>query len=508
VKAPFRVLFSNDTTNITTCVSPFHKKREPFRPEMIEATVDETAGTGIQVHLLQPGLGWIPWWKSKEYPGDEHYRWFERKTGIKPDSFGQYMLAGGDLVEVFVRRCRLRGLTPFVSLRLNDGHHLRSFGTKKPATTGASRFYEEHVEQRIGPNLKDWSQGVLNWLYPEVRAHKFAFIKELCEGYDLDGFELDFMRHPSYFQVDKTTTQQRAEIMTGFVSQVRELLDRTSRAGQRRWLCVRVPCFVSVHDSLGLDLPAMVKAGVDMVNVSPHYWTVQQTDFAVIRKMVPDAAVYLEMTHTTGRITPQPESPWGDFALRLTTPEQFYTTAHLAYARGADGVSAFNFVYYREGETPHLGEANNPPFYVFKRLGDPAWLSQQPQHYILGNANVPNAPKTQIPQNAAPGGKAIFTLDMAPPQGGWKTAGRLRIQGRQVLGAGRWNARLNGVELHGNMDVSEPYKNPYPFGLGTPQTLRVWVVPPGLLKNGLNTIEIVMAEGKPVTLEFLDLAVA
>ena len=31
-KAPFRVLYSNDTTNITSCVSPFHAEREPFRP--------------------------------------------------------------------------------------------------------------------------------------------------------------------------------------------------------------------------------------------------------------------------------------------------------------------------------------------------------------------------------------------------------------------------------------------------------------------------------------------
>ena len=29
-KAPFYVLFSNDTTNTLTCVSPYHKKGEPF----------------------------------------------------------------------------------------------------------------------------------------------------------------------------------------------------------------------------------------------------------------------------------------------------------------------------------------------------------------------------------------------------------------------------------------------------------------------------------------------
>lgn len=58
---PFRVLYSNDMTNILTCISPWHKPGEPFRPEMLDATIDEVAGQGVDVHLLQPGLGWVPW---------------------------------------------------------------------------------------------------------------------------------------------------------------------------------------------------------------------------------------------------------------------------------------------------------------------------------------------------------------------------------------------------------------------------------------------------------------
>ena len=53
-----------------------------------------------------------------------------------------------------------------------------------------------------------------NWAIPEVRGYKFAFIEELCENYDLDGFELDFLRIYSFFQLDKTTGRQRREIIT------------------------------------------------------------------------------------------------------------------------------------------------------------------------------------------------------------------------------------------------------------------------------------------------------
>lgn len=166
------------------------------------------------------------------------------------------MLSGGDIVEVFVRRCRQRGLTPFISLRLNDAHGKGLVDPKKTSFSHRrtmrgnrlDRFYAEHPEYRIGPDLSDMNQRVHNWAIPEARAHKFAFIRELCENYDIDGFELDFMRYPSFFQLEKTTSKQRVQIMSEFIAQVREVLDKSAKPGQHRWLCVRVPCYLAAHD--------------------------------------------------------------------------------------------------------------------------------------------------------------------------------------------------------------------------------------------------------------------
>lgn len=72
-KVPFRVLFSNDTTNITSNASPFHKRGEPFTEDKLRASVDETVGNS-DVHMLQPGGGRVPWWKSKVAPADEYYK--------------------------------------------------------------------------------------------------------------------------------------------------------------------------------------------------------------------------------------------------------------------------------------------------------------------------------------------------------------------------------------------------------------------------------------------------
>lgn len=513
-KAPFRVLFSDDTTHITTCVSPYHQRGEAWRPEMLQAAVDEVARRGVEVHMLQLSSGQVPWYRSRIYSMADHVAWWKSHFGADFMAGGkrtleQYLLDGGDPLQVFVERCRQTGQRPFVSLRLNDVHHVEL--VDKPGNTSGfqsiSRFYAEHRQCRLGTDPKDWNQRTLNWACPEVPDYMFSLVREQCENYDLDGFELDFMRHPSFFHLDETTFAQRSAIMTGFVRRVREVLDRTANPGQRRWLCVRVPCYQALFDKLGIDLPAMVRAGVDMVNLSAHYFTVQQCDMAAIRRSIPEASVYLEMCHTT-RVGPpvSTKSAYDNMSFRRTTPLQYSTAAHLAYARGLDGVSAFNFVYYREHGVGERGPFNEPPFEVFRHLGDRDWLARQPQHYVL--AATTWITKRPLPQRFKAAQSATLTLDLAPPAGGWKQGGRLRIQASQDLGDSRWRAVLNGVELADTADRSEPYPNPYPPLLGTAAEHRAWQVPATALKDGANTLALTMAAGRgTASIVFVDLAV-
>jgi hypothetical protein len=502
-KAPFHVLFSNDTTNILSCTSPYHRAREPFRPEMLEATVDETAGTGVEVHMLQPAHGWVPWWPSTVYPLAEHHRWWREYFGVDVrNTVHDYIMGGGDLFDVFIKRCRARGQAPFISLRLNDKHHLTYIDTPKntQGPHAICRFYAEHPEYRLDPK-----RGPQDWAIPEVRAYKLSLIREICENYDIDGFELDFMRYPEFFRLDETTRGQRVEIMTGFITEVRELLDRTARDGGRRWLCARIPCYLADCDNIGIDLPSAVRAGVDMLDLSASYFTEQNTDLAKMRALVPEAAVYLEMTHCTATGTRLTEGGGDNFIFRRATDEQFYTTAHLAYSRGADGVSAFNFVYYREHGSEGRGPFNEPPFHVFEHLGDPDWLARQPQHFFISDRSFFG--QRVLPKRLEPGKSVALTLDMAPPAVGWKTDGRLRIQTREPMGEGRLTAKLNGTALDPNPDISEPYANPYPPMLGTPESLRAWTVPPDVPQDGPNGIEVAMIEGEPIDIVFVDLAI-
>jgi hypothetical protein len=259
---------------------------------------------------------------------------------------------------------------------------------------------------------------------------------------------------------------------------------------------------------LGIDVRTFAEAGVDMFNLSAYYFTEQQTDAPAIKRLLPNSAVYEEMTHTTC-IGPALSKTGGDnFLFRRTTDEQFYTTAHLAYARGVDGVSTFNFVYYRKHGTDGRGPFREPPFHVFKHLGDPAWLARQPQHYILGTVwNEPPVSR-QLPRRLKPEQSAAFRLDMSPPAGGWAKDGKLRIQSKEALGESQFSASFNGEELSSIDDLAEPYPNPDPAMLATRETARGWSVPAQLPVDGVNRLVITMRSGQPVEMVLLDLAIA
>lgn len=512
-KAPFTVLYSNDTTNIASCESPYHKKGQKIDMSMFRATIDETAGTGVQVHMLQPGFTWVPFWQSGVLPPQEHLKWWNSFSNNKKTSeYTSLVYAGNDFISTFIEQCKKDNLIKFVSIRLNDGHNLENVDNPKRYDRKDKhfcKFYVEHPEYRIGPDISDWNQHVQNWAIPEVREYKFAFIKEICENYDIDGLELDFMRHPSFFRLYETSIEQRKEIMKGFICRVRTVLDQTSKVGQHRWLCVRVPNHLECHDTLGIDLPEWVKAGVDMVDLSSWFYTDQQGDFKEIGQMIPDTPKYVEMTHCAciGHFVGK---GYDNYTFRRTTDEQFYTTAHLAYSRGYTGVSAFNFVYYRKHGTEGRGDFCEPPFHIFRHIGDKQWVAdQKKQHYYIGKRyNLPLKKYQPLPQTIAPGHRAVFKIDMAPPTGGWSTDARLRVQSQTSWSDRKIVILMNNIQLKEISDVSEPYPTPYTSGIGSPEEYRAFTIPKRLLINGDNILEMKLhSGGKPIDIIYLDVAV-
>ena len=504
-RPPFRVLYNNDTTNVS-CPSPWHDAGEAFREEHLVASIEEVAAHGVDVHLLSPGLGWVPWWQSDVCP--DHYPWWMERTGLEPDPFGRYVLDGGDMVQALIDTCRRRGMAPFVSYRLNDVHHQENYNETNARSALCCRFYVEHPEYLIDPDHKRhrgyYKRRGQNWAIPEVREYKFRLLEELCTKYDLDGFELDFLRDDTLFRQDETTEPQRVQIVTEFVARVRDALDRGSKAGRRRPLGVRIPMQLAAHGAIGLDVRRLYEAGVDMFNLSSWYHTAQRTDLAEARQLVPDAAIYLEMTHSTGWYPHFLRSPdYGTVGDVRTSDHQFYTTAHLAYERGADGISLFNFVYYRTGYGADI-PVMEPPFHVLDKLRDPAWLARGPQQYMITSTSY----HRQLPRPLASGTTETFQMDMAPPAGSPGATVRLRVHAKQPITPGhRLTACVNGAAATPTEDISRFHGNPFDGMISPLPHRRAWTIPGSALRDGLNQVEVALAEGADLELLYIDCAV-
>lgn len=503
--APPLVFYSNDTTHITSCDSPYHRPGEGFSGERLRASIREAAG--VDAHLLQPGLGWIPWWKSEIYSPTDHYLTFLGGFGIsKPNSYGRYLLEGGDVVGTFVEECQDLGVKAIVSYRVNDGHHVRELAKalqeKKPSQ-GMSRFYWENYERfRIGPDTSDWSQGVFDWSHPEVPAEKLALIRELIETYPIDGIELDFLRHWVRFS-EGVDLEKRRDITTGFVYDVGRALDLAGAAvGRERTLCIRVPAQLSLHEEQGISLPALAAIGVDVVTLSWSYFTMQDDSVRAVKALIPDTSVLVEMTHTT--LTGKALGGSGTQPYLRTTDEQFYTTAHLAYEQGADGVSLFNFPYYRAHVTPEIGPFDEPPFHVLPKLRDREFLARQPHWYFLTAARkdvaLRDLPLPALLQRNEP---QRFSMEMAPTVGVHRD-GLLRLRSDEPVADRVIEVKLNGTLLAPAPFVAKPLPHPYEAWLGTEEDTRCFECPVGLVKRGENEVEVTVREGIRVRIVYLD----
>lgn len=517
---PYKVWFNHDGTHILTNVNVGAKPQE-FSEKLFRDSVKELAGTGIDAVAFSPGNGVVPWWQSKV---SDHWNWFTKRTGKQPGGVGRYIRDGGDLVAVFVEECRKNNLSPILTIRLKDEHHIENMDSE-----WVSKFFFEHQDWRLDPSPRAvFGLRGLNWIHPEVPQERLTIIRELASNYDIDGIELDFMRHPPFFDLKATTPEQRQKIITGFIKNVRQILDETTPEGKTRYLAIRVPNRQGELASIGLDLKTLNSEKlVDLVNVSPSYVSQVESDLKEMAEQAPDAKFFYELTHASMR---GPSPSWGelidDYPIRITTDEQFYTAANLAYAQGAKGISLFNFTYTRpaarDGKFSIGGSiGHEPPYHIIKHLKDPEWLAKQPQNYWLPYwwKTGYHGRQFQLPKTFAVGDKHDIQLDLALPKVPI-TSGRLRIriagitpvlsatepfphvipykEGRATL---NWKISINGKPLEPTKDVSEPFTEPYKGFLGEPEDHAAWDVPASALRDGENTIQIELADG-PISDEF------
>ena len=174
--------------------------------------------------------------------------------------------AGGPLTALS-SLCREEGLEFFARHRMNSHYKV------DPASPAYGRFRREHPGLMIGRPGERIPEGSLEWgvrtgldyAFPEVRERTASVIIELFERFDVDGVELDFMRHPTFFRPDEAYANRY--LMTDLVAHVHRRMEQISGArGRPLKLAVRVPPTLSDAARVGLDVARWISAGlVDIV---------------------------------------------------------------------------------------------------------------------------------------------------------------------------------------------------------------------------------------------------
>jgi len=177
--------------------------------------------------------------------------------------------AGIDPYSVWIRRCREKGISPWLTVRMNDCHFADNLNYFR-----SSRFWRSHPELWRIPHLKEceiWSDRALNYAHSEVREFQMALIRELLERYDVDGIELDWMRFEEHLTPGKEV--EEAHFLTEFTEKTRKEICLTEkRLGHRIQLGCRVPASPEQCRAKGYAVDQWVKEKlVDMVIPSCFY---------------------------------------------------------------------------------------------------------------------------------------------------------------------------------------------------------------------------------------------
>jgi hypothetical protein len=131
-----------------------------------------------------------------------------------------------------------------------------------PWIRGESDAYPvQAVQDRRGAGNRDvqsWS--AYDYAHPEVREYFLGLIETVCERYDIDGVDLDWLRHPFFFRFGGE--REGIPMMNDFVRRVAAIVRAAgTRRGRPIVIAMRVPDSPDRAVEIGLDVSMWISEG-------------------------------------------------------------------------------------------------------------------------------------------------------------------------------------------------------------------------------------------------------
>lgn len=315
--------------------------------EVIDHYVDVMADAGVTVFLCntndrranyQSGV-WESYWSGFDPAGSNHQPFLSavpRQDVARYRNLISNMRAvheeGIDYPARVIARCRHHGISPWISLRMNDCHY-----NDIPDHPFHGGFWRNNPGYRRR-NSSGYFATCLDYARPEVRDYFKALIQETLERYDVDGLELDLMREPYLFSPGDEL--QGAKILTAWLREIRAMVDRSAaRRGHAIGLGVRVPSHPRTALAFGLDATTWAREElIDLLVVTPRWATLEfDMPLAEWRR-----AIGSSQTTIAGGLEVRYQS-YPSSRATTVTPALARGAAACALSGGADVVYLFNY---------------------------------------------------------------------------------------------------------------------------------------------------------------------
>jgi hypothetical protein len=346
-------------------------------------------------------------------------------------------------------------------VRMNDTHGL----FPDPADPQISQILLDHPEWVIRRD-DGVPERALDYSFARVRAHRLAILKELAEGYDIDGIELDFTRWAKFFA--RNQAPAKASLMTQFVGDVRQMLDEVAQARGRPRFLLGVQVLESIHLNLlaGLQPADWVAEGwIDYLIQCDFNCTNPQLPVDEFAEVCADtrcthhvrmgnmmAAGWSAKPHMKGRSTAayKNNQSYGGMVLQL---DEACGAAANIYGFGADGVGLWNICCNLGGQ--HKVDSTGPDRGRFQQdmldwitaVDDPegVWNSPRTYHFVPINKSA-TLPVRNYPVNAlltSPTGWPVQIVHFSAKSQGFRLTYRFRCAdgerwGEDSTGEMRW----------------------------------------------------------------------
>lgn len=373
---------------------------------------------------------------------------------------------GVDWIEEISKACRHNKITPWISIRMNDAHGAGNWeASYMNCDLQKDSRYRLSGEVpglcgEISPSLQ-----LLNYECPEVRDYYFSMIRELVEEYDYEGLELDWLRGP--FCCEPPATKSTLDIMTNWISQVRELTERKARQNDRPFpLGLRIPVRLDALKTIGLDVQTLAREGlIDFIAPSNFWQTTWDVPYEKLRAAVGDeVAIYGVVEDAPNwlncSISPRLTDIHTEFDKSQSSHRCLSASAEFLrgnaagkLAQGVDGIYAYNFFCTDElihNPTPGKIHAN---YSALRNLDNIETLRGEPKQYALSTAADSREHPffefaDQLPVTIEPGEQRTFILSMCaerdPSASGESLELWVQIVSEQCLSKSLLSVSFNG----------------------------------------------------------------